>query len=73
MARWAAASARRPFARERFSTATAAEVRSGQIWAAAGSEASQDEIFGPVVTIETFESEDEAISRANEVPYGLAA
>lgn len=40
---------------------------------AAGSEASQEEIFGPVVTIETFESEDEAITRANEVPYGLAA
>lgn len=40
---------------------------------AAGSEASQEEIFGPVVTIETFESEEEAITRANEVPYGLAA
>ncbi|MGO3066699.1 aldehyde dehydrogenase family protein [Brevibacterium linens] len=30
-------------------------------------------MFGPVVTIETFESEDEANTRANEVPYGLAA
>lgn len=40
---------------------------------AAGSEASQQEIFGPVVTIETFETEQEAITRANEVPYGLAA
>lgn len=40
---------------------------------APGSEASQEEIFGPVVTIETFETEDEALTRANEVPYGLAA
>ncbi|WP_231444259.1 aldehyde dehydrogenase family protein [Brevibacterium zhoupengii] len=40
---------------------------------APGSEASQHEIFGPVVTIETFETEDEALERANEVPYGLAA
>lgn len=40
---------------------------------APGSEASQEEIFGPVVTIETFETEAEALERANEVPYGLAA
>jgi len=40
---------------------------------AAGSEASQEEIFGPVVTIETFADTDEAIARSNEVPYGLAA
>lgn len=40
---------------------------------APGSAASQEEIFGPVVTIETFTDEDEAIRRANEVPYGLAA
>ncbi|WP_166968811.1 aldehyde dehydrogenase family protein [Brevibacterium atlanticum] len=40
---------------------------------APGSEASQHEIFGPVVTIETFETEEEALARANEVPYGLAA
>lgn len=38
-----------------------------------GSEASQEEIFGPVVTVETFADEEEAIRRANEVPYGLAA
>ncbi|MFH8252547.1 aldehyde dehydrogenase family protein [Microbacterium sp. B2969] len=37
------------------------------------SEASQEEIFGPVVTIETFADTAEAIERANEVPYGLAA
>ena len=40
---------------------------------AAGSEASQREIFGPVVTVETFAEEDEAVLRANEVEYGLAA
>lgn len=37
-----------------------------------GSEASQEEIFGPVVTVETFTTEEEAITRANETPYGLA-
>ena len=36
-------------------------------------EVARQEIFGPVVTVETFEAEDEAIRRANEVPYGLAA
>lgn len=40
---------------------------------APGSEASQQEIFGPVVTVETFVEEDEAVRRANEVDYGLAA
>jgi aminomuconate-semialdehyde/2-hydroxymuconate-6-semialdehyde dehydrogenase len=32
----------------------------------------QDEIFGPVVTITTFKTEDEAIEQANCVKYGLA-
>lgn len=40
---------------------------------APGSTASQQEIFGPVVTVETFADEDEAVTRANETPYGLAA
>ncbi|KAA9394344.1 aldehyde dehydrogenase family protein [Kocuria coralli] len=40
---------------------------------APGSEASQEEIFGPVVTVETFSTEEEAVRRANEVPYGLSA
>jgi aminobutyraldehyde dehydrogenase len=31
------------------------------------------EIFGPVVTVETFAEEAEAIARANEVPFGLSA
>jgi aminobutyraldehyde dehydrogenase len=38
-----------------------------------GAEAAREEIFGPVVTIETFTDEDEAVTRANAVPYGLSA
>ena len=33
----------------------------------------QDEVFGPVVTVQRFESDDEAIAMANDVRYGLAA
>lgn len=33
----------------------------------------QEEIFGPVATLETFATESEAISRANATKYGLAA
>ncbi|MFB7639674.1 aldehyde dehydrogenase family protein [Peribacillus butanolivorans] len=33
----------------------------------------QEEIFGPVVTIQTFTSEEEAIKLANDTKYGLAA
>jgi betaine-aldehyde dehydrogenase len=33
----------------------------------------QDEIFGPVVTVQRFGSEEEAIAWANGVKYGLAA
>jgi acyl-CoA reductase-like NAD-dependent aldehyde dehydrogenase len=32
-----------------------------------------DEIFGPVLPVFSFESEEEVISRANNTPYGLAA
>ncbi|MBI4274789.1 MAG: aldehyde dehydrogenase family protein, partial [Rhizobiales bacterium] len=32
-----------------------------------------DEIFGPVASIQTFKSEDEAIRRANDTEYGLMA
>lgn len=32
----------------------------------------QEEIFGPVVTIQTFETEEEAIALANDTVYGLA-
>ena len=33
----------------------------------------QDEIFGPVLSFETFATEEEAITRANATVYGLAA
>ncbi|MEX0698463.1 MAG: aldehyde dehydrogenase family protein [Acidimicrobiia bacterium] len=33
----------------------------------------QEEIFGPVLAILTFDDEDEAITLANNTPYGLAA
>lgn len=36
-------------------------------------EVAKSEVFGPVVSVETFETEEEAIERANDVPYGLAA
>ena len=32
----------------------------------------KEEIFGPVVTIQTFDTEDEAVALANDTPYGLA-
>lgn len=38
-----------------------------------GAECAREEIFGPVVTVETFAEEGEALARANAVPYGLAA
>ena len=36
-------------------------------------EATQDEIFGPVITVQQFTDEDEAVRWANGVPYGLAS
>ncbi|MFI7705084.1 aldehyde dehydrogenase family protein [Nonomuraea sp. NPDC049480] len=33
----------------------------------------QEEIFGPVLTVQPFDTEDEAVARANGTPYGLAA
>ena len=33
----------------------------------------QEEIFGPVLTIMTFRTPEEAIERANNIPYGLSA
>ncbi|MEU0506465.1 aldehyde dehydrogenase family protein [Nocardia sp. NPDC005998] len=39
----------------------------------AGAPITQQEIFGPVVTVESFSTTDEAVARANETPYGLAA
>jgi acyl-CoA reductase-like NAD-dependent aldehyde dehydrogenase len=40
---------------------------------AAGAEAAQEEIFGPVVTVTRFEDEREAVAIANGVRYGLMA
>ncbi len=34
---------------------------------------SREEVFGPVLAVQTFRTPDEAISRANNSPYGLAA
>lgn len=33
----------------------------------------QTELFGPIVSVETFETEAEAVAKANATPYGLAA
>jgi betaine-aldehyde dehydrogenase len=33
----------------------------------------RDEVFGPVLTVTPFDTDDEAISLANDTPYGLAA
>jgi aldehyde dehydrogenase (NAD+) len=33
----------------------------------------QEEIFGPVLTVTAFDSEEEAIALANGTPYGLAS
>jgi len=33
----------------------------------------QEEIFGPVLTIQTFRTDDEVIEKANNTPYGLSA
>lgn len=33
----------------------------------------QEEVFGPVLTVQPFDTEDEAVTLANSTPYGLAA
>ena len=38
-----------------------------------GSEILAEEVFGPVLTLQTFASEDEAVALANDTRYGLAA
>jgi aminomuconate-semialdehyde/2-hydroxymuconate-6-semialdehyde dehydrogenase len=56
------------------------EVKSGLYYrptlladAAAGSEILTEEVFGPVLTVQSFGSEDEAVALANGTKYGLAA
>jgi 5-carboxymethyl-2-hydroxymuconic-semialdehyde dehydrogenase len=41
--------------------------------APAGSEILREEVFGPVLTVQPFTDEDEAVSLANATDYGLAA
>jgi betaine-aldehyde dehydrogenase len=41
--------------------------------AAPDSEIVRDEVFGPVLTVLPFDTDDEAIALANDTPYGLAA
>ena len=38
-----------------------------------GSEILTEEVFGPVLTVQTFDDEDEAVALANATQYGLAA
>ncbi|WP_158888094.1 aldehyde dehydrogenase family protein [Amycolatopsis anabasis] len=40
---------------------------------AAGTQMARDEVFGPVISVETFTDESEGIAKANDVDYGLAA
>ena len=45
----------------------------GRLRAAPGRRAIQEEIFGPVITVQQFTDEDEAVRWANGVEYGLAS
>ena len=38
-----------------------------------GSEILTEEVFGPVLTVQTFSTEDEAVAMANDTRFGLAA
>ena len=40
---------------------------------APGSTLAREEVFGPLLAVGTFDTEDEAIAQANSTPYGLAA
>ena len=40
---------------------------------AQSSRINQEEIFGPVLAIQTFRTPEEALEKANNTPYGLAA
>ncbi|HET9722257.1 MAG TPA: aldehyde dehydrogenase family protein, partial [Actinomycetota bacterium] len=39
----------------------------------AGAEILREEVFGPVLTLQRFSDEDEAVTLANDTDYGLAA
>ena len=39
----------------------------------AGADIARDEIFGPIVSVESFRTTEEAVERANDTPYGLSA
>jgi len=39
----------------------------------AGMRVVQEELFGPVITVERFDTEDQAVASANDTPYGLSA
>lgn len=40
---------------------------------AAGSAITRQELFGPIVTVQAFDTREEALALANDIPYGLAA
>src|SRR5256714_5866693 len=40
---------------------------------AASDRIAQEEIFGPILSVMTFRTPEEAIARANNTPYGLSA
>ncbi len=40
---------------------------------AQSSRIAQEEIFGPVLTVQTFRTDEEVIEKANNTPYGLSA
>jgi aminomuconate-semialdehyde/2-hydroxymuconate-6-semialdehyde dehydrogenase len=43
------------------------------VGAAEGSEIITEEVFGPVLTVQTFETEEQGVAMANDTRYGLAA
>ncbi len=57
-----------PLAAGAFHRPTLLEVRR-----ASGLAISRDEVFGPVQTLQVFDTEDEAIALANDSEYGLSA
>ncbi len=67
--------ARRRSSRAAARTATAASSssRPSSPTSARTDEIVQREVFGPVVTVQRFADDDEAIAWANDVRYGLAA